>query len=112
MSYAHPEPVTQASRTLQKVLTTTDPEVFSTTPVPIYGSVMLYGYQGFTNGIPDANSGNIYCGWDPEKLTILVEPGPLKGVTIGANPRGLQKDFATLYVKGAINDGLVIEFTS
>src|SRR5687767_784909 len=109
----HPSPATQATRTPEKVLSTTDAEPFSTTPIPVYGSVMLYGYKGFDgDGLPISNSGDIYVGWAEDQLPIVIEPGPLKGVAILSNTGGLQKDLSTLWVKGAIGDGVVAQFTS
>lgn len=109
----HPAPATQATRTPKKVLDTTDAELFSTIPIPVYGTVMLYGYQGFdAGGLPISNAGNVHVGWAEDELAIVIEPGELKGIAILSNTGGLQKDLSTLWVKGAIGDGVVAQFTS
>lgn len=105
-------PPTVATRRVHKILASTDPELLSTDFIPVFGSVMLYGYQSFTDGIPDANVSDINVGWDPAFLSILIEPGPLSGVSIiaSAGAGGLQKNLGSLYVKGAIGDGVYVEF--
>lgn len=105
-------PPTVATRRVHKILATTDPELLSADFIPVFGSVMLYGYKSFTDGIPDANVGDIYVGWDPAFLSVLIKPGAEEGVAIiaSAGAGGLQKNLGELYIKGAIDDGVYVEF--
>ena len=98
----HPLPPSPETKYLVHVLTSTDPEQV-TTEQHFAKVVTAYGNKdedGTNNGA------NVYVGLDEDNQHTIVVPGYPSGITADY---GLI-DTSKLYVRGAIGDGVVLEF--
>jgi hypothetical protein len=104
----HPAPPSAVTKRVIKIFEDTDPVQITTDDSTHFASAMVYGYKGYTDGQPEANSGGVQFGFDEDHLSLGVASG--QGVPVQLD-NGNRKRLSSIWAAGAIGDGIVVEYS-
>jgi len=91
----------------EKVLASVDPEQVTESSVP-FQRAEFFGFKSFTNDTPDPNSGTVFMAFRNQKFVYIIQGGGSKVIEA---PRGQKFDLSQMYIKGAIGDGVVVQYS-
>ena len=87
-------------------LSSSNAQQLTTTGSMLFKTFTAWGYKSFNaGGFPNANTGVVYMGVDPNALAMAINSGSYFNWTVQPNQ---DESLANFWVKGGVGDGVYI----
>lgn len=102
-SFHHPPPPSTQTQRITYVLTSVNPEQIAASDKRVFSVANAIGEKANNTN----NTGTVYLGFDTNNQPYPIDPGDWQAVKADPEKR---KGVSGLWLRGAIGDGIVLEF--